>query len=132
MQINELDLRDEILRRSGVNPIKCMKCGKCSATCPSYAKMDILPHRFVRSVSDGMIKPLMESETLWSCLSCFACNERCPRGVEPARLIEAVRVEVTRRQNRDYIKPDDIPEIVENDDGIPQQLIVSAFRKYSG
>ena len=23
---------------SGVNPLKCMKCGKCSATCPAYAR----------------------------------------------------------------------------------------------
>ena len=28
---------------SGVNPLKCMKCGKCSATCPSYNEMDIKP-----------------------------------------------------------------------------------------
>ena len=31
---NNQYLRDEIIRMSGVNPAKCMKCGKCSATCP--------------------------------------------------------------------------------------------------
>ena len=30
---------------SGVNPLKCMKCGKCSASCPSYNEMDIKPHQ---------------------------------------------------------------------------------------
>ena len=29
---------------SGVNPLKCMKCGKCSASCPSFNEMDIKPH----------------------------------------------------------------------------------------
>ena len=28
---------------SGVNPLKCMKCGKCSASCPSFNEMDIKP-----------------------------------------------------------------------------------------
>ncbi len=32
---------DQIREISGVNPLKCMKCGKCSATCPSYNEMDI-------------------------------------------------------------------------------------------
>ena len=32
----------ELVREiSGVNPLKCMKCGKCSATCPAYNEMDI-------------------------------------------------------------------------------------------
>ena len=30
----------EILRVSGVNPRKCMRCGKCSGTCPSYDEME--------------------------------------------------------------------------------------------
>ena len=38
---------------SGVNPLKCMKCGKCSASCPSYNEMDIKPHQFVSYVLDN-------------------------------------------------------------------------------
>ena len=41
---NPVELIKEI---SGVNPLKCMKCGKCSASCPSYNEMDIKPHQFV-------------------------------------------------------------------------------------
>ena len=33
---------------SGVNPRKCMKCGKCSATCPAFDAMDYHPHQFGR------------------------------------------------------------------------------------
>jgi len=50
--------------------------------------------------------------------------------VEPASLVEAVRLAVIREQGGNYIKADNIPEWIEQDEEIPQQLIVSAFRKY--
>ena len=40
---------------SGVNPLKCMKCGKCSASCPSFNEMDIKPHQFVSYVANENI-----------------------------------------------------------------------------
>ena len=43
---NELR-REQVLRMSGVNPLKCMRCGKCSGTCPSYGEMEYHPHQFV-------------------------------------------------------------------------------------
>ena len=33
---------EKIKEISGTNPLKCMKCGKCSATCPSFDEMDIV------------------------------------------------------------------------------------------
>ena len=41
---------------SGVNPLKCMKCGKCSASCPSFNEMDIKPHQFVSYVANENIE----------------------------------------------------------------------------
>ena len=75
-----------------------------------------------------MIEPLMESESLYTCLSCLACIERCPRGVEPARFVEAVRVAKIRQQGASYMTAQDIPEMLDED--LPQQAIVSAMRKY--
>lgn len=93
MQNNKtLREKEQILRISGVNPLKCMRCGKCSATCPSYEEMEYHPHQFVYMVETGDIEPLLNSESLYKCLSCFACVERCPRGVEPAKLVEAIRL----------------------------------------
>ena len=120
----------ELVREiSGVNPLKCMKCGKCSATCPAFNEMDIKPHQFVSYVANDNIEALANSESLWKCLSCFACLERCPRNVEPSKLIEAVRVAVVRQQGMNYMKPDDLPAKL--DDKMPQQALVSAMRKYS-
>ena len=128
MNNNEL-LRKQIIRISGTNPRKCMKCGKCSATCPAYDEMEYHPHQFVSMVESGEIEPLLGSKSLYRCLTCFACVERCPRNVQPAKLIEAVRLAVIRQQGNNHLRPDDIPGLI--DDELPQQAIVSAMRKYA-
>lgn len=122
-------LKEQVLRTSGVNPLKCMRCGKCSATCPSYDEMEYHPHEFVYMVEKGEIEKLMESKSLYKCLSCFACVERCPRGVEPAKLIEAVRLMQIRQQGKNYLTAEQIPQMLDED--LPQQAIVSAYRKYT-
>ena len=126
---NNQYLRDEIIRISGSKVSKCMKCGKCSATCPAYDEMEYHPHQFVNMVESGDIEPLLNSESLYKCLSCFACIDRCPRGVEPAKVVEAVRLVATRKQGANHMTANDVPAIVDED--TPQQLLVSAFRKYT-
>ena len=126
---NDKYLREEIIRMSGVNTAKCMKCGKCSATCPAYDEMEYHPHQFVNMVENGDIEPLLNSKSLYKCLSCFACIDRCPRSVQPAKLVEAVRLSVIRKQGQNRLLADDVPALIDED--VPQQLLVSAFRKYS-
>ena len=121
--------RENIERISGVNPLKCMRCGKCSATCPAYDEMNYHPHQFVYMVEKGEIEKLAASPSIYKCLSCFACVDRCPRGVEPAKLVEAVRLAVIREQGKNHMKPEAIPAMLDED--MPQQLFVSALRKYS-
>ena len=121
-------LTEEVIRISGSNPKKCMKCGKCTATCPAFDAMDIHPHQFVDMIMNGRIDELLNSRGIYDCLSCFACIERCPRSVEPARLIEAVRVAVIRQKDNNHLKPDAIPAMLDAE--LPQQAITSAFRKY--
>ena len=122
---NQAELIKEI---SGVNPLKCMKCGKCSASCPSYNEMDIKPHQFVSYVQNEDIEALVSSKSLYKCLSCFACIERCPRSVQPGKLIDAARQLVIRQRGQQYLSADEIPQLL--DDETPQQLLMSAFRKY--
>ena len=129
MENNKKYLQEEIVRMSGVNPKKCMKCGKCSGTCPAYDEMEYHPHQFVSMVESGDIGPLLDSKSLYRCLTCFACVDRCPRGVEPAKLVEAVRLTAIRKQGANHMTANDVPAYLDED--IPQQAIVSAFRKYT-
>ncbi|MBQ4066229.1 MAG: 4Fe-4S dicluster domain-containing protein [Clostridia bacterium] len=127
--MNKKMIAEEIVRISGTDPKKCMKCGKCSGSCPAYDEMEFHPHQFVSMVNDGKIERLMASESVFRCLTCFACAERCPRGVEPAKLIEAVRLLKIREKDKNRMNAEDVASFLDED--IPQQAIVSAFRKYA-
>ena len=128
MHMTSEQKKEEIRRMSGVDTRKCMKCGKCSGACPAYDEMEYHPHQFVAMVTKGDIDRLMASPSIYYCLSCFACVERCPRGVEPAAVVEAIRNMAERQQGGTYLSPDEIPEKI--DGSVPQQALVSAFRKY--
>ena len=122
------DMVQEITRITGINPRKCMRCGKCSAACPAYGEMEYHPHQFVAMIERGALEELMASRAIWNCLSCMACLERCPRSVEPARLVEAARLLVIRQAGKNHLLPDQIPAMLDSE--IPQQALVSALRKY--
>ena len=127
--MNKKHLIEEMLRRSGANPQKCIKCGKCSGTCPAYSEMEYHPHQFANMFVNGDIDGLLESCASFKCMSCMACVERCPKGVAPGRLVEAVRLQIIRQKGQNHLNAEDVPCLL--DDDIPQQAIVSAFRKYS-
>ena len=121
--------RDMLIKISGASPEKCMKCGKCTASCPSYIEMEYHPHQFADMIISGDIEPLLKSKASFLCLSCFACSERCPRGVEPQRLIEAVRLAALRQKGVNHMKKELLDNVFSED--LPQQALTSAFRKYS-
>ena len=112
---------------SGTEARKCMKCGKCTGRCPAFDEMDVKPHQFVSLLAKGEIEALLESKSIWTCMSCMACVERCPRGVAPAYVIEAVRDAVVRQSGANGIKAEEI-NVEEN---MPPQLLVAAYRKYN-
>jgi heterodisulfide reductase subunit C len=49
--------------------------------------------------------------------------------VEPAKVIEAVRLEAVRQQGKNHLTPDQIPAMLDED--MPGQLLMTALRKYS-
>ena len=125
----DLLAREQVVEMVGINPRTCMKCGKCTATCPSFEEMEYHPHQFISMVEAGRVEELMNSRGIENCLSCMACLERCPRGVEPASFVEAVRDLCYRQQGQNKMKPEDVTKML--DPEMPGQLFVSAFRKYS-
>ncbi|MBU3074222.1 4Fe-4S dicluster domain-containing protein [Clostridium estertheticum] len=120
---------EQISQISGQRVQDCIQCGKCSASCPASEGMDILPHQVIRLLQTGELEKVIESKTIWSCASCFTCSERCPRDIDIANVLEAVRLIVIRRSGENRIKAEDV--IKKIDDKMPQQAIVSVFRKYN-
>lgn len=125
------ELAELIEEISGTNPSACMKCGKCTGRCPAFDEMEYHPHQFISMIEHGRVEELANSKSIWNCLSCMACVERCPRNAAPGTLIEAVRLYVIRQQGGNHLKPEDIPEKIVADPEIPQQLLMGSFRKYS-
>ena len=125
----DMELRQRVEEMSGASVLKCMRCGKCSATCPNYDEMEYHPHQFVYMVEKGEVEKLMNSKSIFTCLSCMACVERCPRQVEPVKIIEAVKLIKIRKQGENHLKPEQVAEAI--DEELPAQAITSAFRKYS-
>ncbi len=129
MSMTELEKNIELIKEmSGSDPYKCMRCGKCTASCPAYSEMDIKPHQFASYIIRGDMEELVDSKAAWKCLGCFACIERCPRDVQPGKLVDATRQIVARQRGGDYLQPEEVPELLTED--LPQQLLVSAFRRY--
>jgi heterodisulfide reductase subunit C len=86
----EIDTTD-IERLAGTAVGDCYQCGKCSAGCPMAEHMDLLPNQLVRLVQLGRIGRAVRSEAIWKCVSCMTCSTRCPKSVDCAGIMDALR-----------------------------------------
>lgn len=113
---------------SGQIVTKCDQCGMCSASCPMVAEMDITPSQMMRMAQLGQ-REVMDTKAMWACASCFTCTVRCPRGLDLAKVAEALR-QVKLRLAVDAIDIMDLPE--DEIERLPQIAMVSAGRKFTG
>ena len=128
MEFNNKELTAELLRLAATDVKRCIQCGRCSATCSMGDKMDLLPSRMVWELMQGNGEEMLEARSPWVCLSCMACEQRCPKGVSPCAVMEAVRLLVIRQQGGNKLTA----EALENYPAdMPQQALVAAFRKYN-
>jgi len=120
--------KDRVNELSGENIDLCFQCGACSSGCPLTEEMDYLPSKVMRMVQLGLDEAL-ESKTIWVCFSCFNCEVRCPRGIDVANVMEALRVLVLRNKY-DHISLDELSR--EELRELPQIAIISSQRKLTG
>lgn len=84
-------LADLVDQAIGVNPAKCYQCGKCSAGCPMAEEMPLRTHELMRMIQLDRRDRIFRDESIWLCLTCETCSERCPNGVDPAGAIDSLR-----------------------------------------
>ncbi len=113
---------------SGQNLLACYQCGKCSAGCPAISEMDILPNQIIRYAQLGMKDELLKSKSIWICASCFTCNARCPKGINIAEVIEALR-QILLRKREDHLKVEKLSDAEKA--GVPPIAIISSMRKFT-
>jgi len=129
-QINAigLNIQTKIEQLSGERVFKCYQCGMCSAGCPLVSGMDMLPNQVIRLIqlNDPQV---LNSNAMWVCASCLACEVRCPKGVDLAKLMEAMR-QIYLRQSIDRVALDRLEK--EEIRRLPQIALVASFRKKTG
>jgi len=113
---------------SGQNLLACYQCGKCSAGCPAVSEMDILPNQIIRYLQLGFKDELLQSKSIWICASCFTCNARCPKGINIAEIIEAIR-QILLRKKEDHLKVEKLSDAEKGD--VPPIAIISSLRKFT-
>ena len=59
--------------------------------------MDVVPNRLMRMLQLGDADSALRSEAIWQCVSCETCTTRCPKSVDCAAVIDALRAEAFRR-----------------------------------
>lgn len=87
------NLREE----SGQNPAQCFQCMKCTGGCPFQFTMDYQPSQIMRMLQNGLIDEVLGSYTIWTCATCATCSTRCPRDIDIARIMDALRVIAYRK-----------------------------------
>lgn len=67
----------------------CYSCQRCTNICPvvrSYDNpveaLDLLPHQLIYSLGIGNTELAMGAKMIWSCSTCYLCQEHCPNQVE--------------------------------------------------
>jgi heterodisulfide reductase subunit C len=83
----------------GQNIDGCYQCGKCTAGCPIAYTMEIPPHEIIRLVQLGRQEEALASHTIWLCASCETCTSRCPKNMDIAAVMDALRI-LAFRQGR--------------------------------
>lgn len=87
---------------------KCVHCGFCTATCPTYQllgdELDGPRGRIylIKQALEGQDPTRETQRHLDRCLTCLACETTCPSGVEYRRLIEIGRAHVDARVSRPF------------------------------
>jgi Fe-S oxidoreductase len=70
----------------------CYDCGKCTATCPiSRSGADYSPRRHVLAANSGESRQVLDGDSLFSCLTCSQCDQRCPAEVAYTDLVQRLR-----------------------------------------
>ena len=89
------ELRDEINQRlkklqEEVSDY-CYQCAKCTSGCEAHKLLELEPHKMVALLKRGLIDEMINSEIIWTCMSCFKCRERCPQNVAPVDILFALK-----------------------------------------
>jgi heterodisulfide reductase subunit C len=78
-------------RFAALGLFECYQCGKCTAGCPTAARMTIAPNQILRLLQSGHEQQALAAESPWICVACQTCSTRCPQHVDCAAILDVLR-----------------------------------------
>jgi heterodisulfide reductase subunit C len=95
IRIKKHSAADSLIRRvekkADVSLDKCYQCKKCSVGCPVADRSASPPSEIIRRLQLGAGNELLQTDLIWTCLSCETCYARCPNEINFAAVIDALR-----------------------------------------
>lgn len=90
----------DLPRRGIVSAFACTECGRCDQACPvvkagkAFSPRQIVAHVRKNAVGRGkehLFGDLISPDTAFACISCEACLQACPIGIDPMDLLLQTR-----------------------------------------
>lgn len=103
---------EEVCSFPGAETIRaCIQCGTCSGSCPAAREMQFGPRQINAMVRAGMRDEVLSSDSMFLCLSCYLCTERCPRGVKVTDIMYGLkRMAIRHNGGGNYWDPTPVME----------------------
>jgi glycolate oxidase iron-sulfur subunit len=105
-KFNAVQLADPTIARADAILRRCVHCGLCTATCPTYVltgderdsprgRIYLMKQMF----EEREVTPTM-THHIDRCLSCFSCMTTCPSGVDYMHLVDMARARIELKGHR--------------------------------
>ncbi len=82
----------------------CIQCSTCTSVCPVVAvsedptrDLDLTPHQIMNLLRMGLTDVPLTARMVWSCTTCYKCQEHCPQDVPVADILYELRNDVAGR-----------------------------------
>ena len=85
------DINQRLLKLKNEISDYCFQCAKCTSGCEAHKLLELEPHKIVALLKRGLIDEMVNSDIIWTCMSCFKCRERCPQKVAPVEILFALK-----------------------------------------
>ena len=72
-------------------PDYCFQCAKCTSGCEAHKLLELEPHKIIALLKRGLIDEMVNSDIIWTCITCLKCRERCPQKVSPVDVLFALK-----------------------------------------
>jgi heterodisulfide reductase subunit C len=81
------ELNDRLTKLQDEISDYCFQCAKCTSGCEAHKLLELEPHKIVALLKRGLINELVNSDVIWTCMTCQKCRERCPQRIAPVEIL---------------------------------------------